>query len=211
MPKKKRTASSRRWLDEHEGDAWVHKAREEGYRSRAVYKLLEIDERDRLIRKGIAIVDLGAAPGAWCQYVLRRTGGDAKLFGLDLLPIEPIDGVQLLQGDFRDDEVLEALNTALGETRRLDLVLSDMAPNMRGVKAADQPAMMYLAELAMAFAEQQLKPGGSFLVKLFQGEGFDAYLKQLRDRFGSVVIRKPEASRSRSAELYLLARNFRLV
>ena len=209
--KRKRTASSRRWLDEHEADAYVTRARREGYRSRAVYKLAEIDERDKLVRKGMAVVDLGAAPGAWCQYLLRRTGGDLQLFGLDLLPIEPIEGAELIQGDFREDAVLEALNTALGAERKLDLVLSDMAPNMRGVKAADQPAMMYLTELAAEFAFSRLKPGGSFLVKLFQGEGFDAYLQLLRDRFASVIIRKPEASRARSAELYLLARNHRLV
>ena len=211
MPKKKRSASSRRWLDEHETDPWVRKAREDGYRSRAVYKLQEIDEKDRLIRKGMSVVDLGAAPGGWLQYVLRRTGGQVRLFGLDLLPIEPVEGARLLIGDFREASVLTALNAALGGERQLDLVLSDMAPNMTGVKAADQPAMMYLAELALAFALDQLKPGGDLLVKVFQGEGFDACLQQMRRHFGSVAIRKPEASRPRSAEIYLLARNFRLV
>ncbi len=211
MPKKKRSASSRRWLDEHETDPWVRKAREDGYRSRAVYKLQEIDEKDRLIRKGMSVVDLGAAPGGWLQYVLRRTGGQVRLFGLDLLPIEPVEGARLLIGDFREASVLTALNAALGGERQLDLVLSDMAPNMTGVKAADQPAMMYLAELALAFALEQLKPGGDLLVKVFQGEGFDACLQQMRRHFGSVAIRKPEASRPRSAEIYLLARNFRLV
>ena len=211
MPKKKRSASSRRWLDEHETDPWVRKAREDGYRSRAVYKLQEIDEKDRLIRKGMSVVDLGAAPGGWLQYVVRRTGGQVRLFGLDLLPIEPVEGARLLIGDFREASVLTALNAALGGERQLDLVLSDMAPNMTGVKAADQPAMMYLAELALAFALEQLKPGGDLLVKVFQGEGFDACLQQMRRHFGSVAIRKPEASRPRSAEIYLLARNFRLV
>ena len=208
---KKRSASSSRWLAEHEADPYVKAAREAGWRSRAVFKLEEIDQKERLIRPGQCVVDLGAAPGGWCQYVVKKQQGSGRVLGLDLQEIEPLQGVELLQGDFREESILHALEQALGGERQVDLVLSDMAPNMRGVSAADQPASMYLAELALDFAAQQLKAGGDFLTKVFQGEGFDAYLAEMRNRFAKVSIKKPKASRGRSREVYLLARGHRLV
>lgn len=204
----RRSASSARWLAEHESDPWVQRARSEGWRSRAVFKLAEIDARDRLLRPGMRIVDLGAAPGGWMQYVLRRTSGQVRLIGLDLLPIEPLAGAEFLQGDFRSEAVLHGLQALLGDNRGLDLVLSDMAPNMRGVRAADQPAAMLLAELAADFAAAHLERGGTLLVKAFQGEGFDALLARLRGEYERVALRKPRASRPRSPEVYLLARGF---
>lgn len=208
---KKRSASSSRWLAEHEADPYVKAARQAGWRSRAVFKLEEIDLKERLIKPGQCIVDLGAAPGGWCQYAVKRQRGNGRVVGLDILPIDPLDGVELIQGDFREESILHALEDHLGGERQVDLVLSDMAPNMRGVSAADQPAAMFLAELAVDFAGRQLKPGGDFLAKVFQGEGFDDLLADLRNRFAKVSIKKPKASRDRSREVYLLARDHRLV
>lgn len=208
---KKRSASSSRWLAEHESDPYVKAARDAGWRSRAVFKLEEIDQRDRLLKPGIKLVDLGAAPGGWCQYASKRMNGQGRIFALDLLEMAPLPGVEFLQGDFHEQSVLDQLQAMLGGERQLDLVLSDMAPNMRGVAAADQPAAMLLAELALEFAVAQLRSGGNFLTKAFQGEGFDAYLAQMRQHFATVTIRKPKASRDRSREVYLLARNHRLV
>ena len=203
-----RSKSSARWLREHFTDEYVKRAQQEGYRSRAVYKLLEIHEKDRLLRPGLTVVDLGAAPGGWSQLAVRLVGGSGQVIALDILPMEPLPGVECIEGDFRETAVLEQLLTAL-DGRTVDVVLSDMAPNTSGVKAVDQPAVMYLAELALDFARQLLRPGGDFLVKVFQGEGFDTYLKALRAAFATVTPRKPRASRARSAEQYLLARNYR--
>lgn len=207
---KKRSASSKRWLHEHRADAYVKQARHEGYRSRAVYKLEELDQRDRLLKPGISIVDLGAAPGGWCQYIQRRLGGKARVVALDVLPMDPIPGITFIQGDFREPAVLEALEAAIGEAK-VDLVLSDMAPNISGIDAADQAGSAHLAELALEFARTRLKPGGVLVTKLFQGEGFDEFLKNLRQAFGKVALRKPKASRPRSREIYLVARGLRVV
>lgn len=203
-----RGKSSARWLREHFTDEYVKRAQKEGYRSRAVYKLLEIHEKDRLLRPGLTVVDLGAAPGGWSQLAAQLVGGRGAVIALDLLPMEPLPGVGFIQGDFRETAVLERLLEMLNG-RPVDLVISDMAPNTSGVKAVDQPRGMYLAELALDFARQCLRPGGDLLVKVFQGEGFDAFLKNLRAAFTTVAPRKPKASRARSAERYLLARNYR--
>lgn len=205
----KRTKSSKRWLAEHAGDEHVLRARKEGWRSRAVYKLEELQRRDRLIRPGMIIVDLGAAPGAWSQYASHLLRGEGEVFALDILPMDPLPGVTFIQGDFRDDESLEALQLALGD-RPVDLVMSDMAPNISGVAAVDQPRAMYLAELALDFASKSLKTGGNFVCKVFQGEGFQAFVATVRKGFGHVKVRKPEASRPRSREVYLVARNYGL-
>jgi len=198
-----RSKSSRRWLAEHFDDHWVRQAQQQGYRSRAAYKLIEIIGKDPIVGPGDRVVDLGAAPGGWCQVIAPIVGEAGRLIALDILPMEPIDGVTFIHGDFTEAEPLMALEEALaGE--KAQLVLSDMAPNMSGVKAVDQPRAMYLAELALDFASQWLEPGGHFLVKVFQGEGFDAFLRELRDRFDRVVVRKPDASRARSREVYLL-------
>lgn len=202
----KSSSSSRSWLREHFSDEYVKLAQQQGYRSRAVFKLAEIDERDRLFKPGMIVIDLGAAPGGWSQYAAQRIGRRGKIIALDILPMEALPGVSFIQGDFQDDAVLRELNQAMaGE--RADLVLSDMAPNMSGMNAVDQPRAMYLAELALEMAVQMLNPSGSFLVKLFQGEGIDAFQREVRSAFSSVVVRKPKASRSRSREVYLLARN----
>ena len=201
----KRSKSSSRWLGEHFADEYARRAQAEGWRSRAVFKLEEIDAKDRLIRPGMTIVDLGAAPGGWSQYVARRLGGRGRVIALDILDMEPLDGVEFLQGDFTEEAPLERLLEAAGKNMSIDLVLSDMAPNMSGMDAIDQPKGMYLAELALDLAVQVLKPGGALLVKVFQGEGFDAFLAALRARFSRVVVRKPKASRARSREVYLLA------
>ncbi|MGQ0585984.1 MAG: 23S rRNA (uridine(2552)-2'-O)-methyltransferase RlmE [Gammaproteobacteria bacterium] len=204
---KKRSASSKRWLREHETDPYVQKARREGYRSRAVYKLEELDQRDRLLKPGISIVDLGAAPGGWCQYIERKLGQRVRIVATDILPMDPVAGTNFtfIRGDFREAVVLAQIEAAVGADR-VDLVLSDMAPNISGVDAADQAGSVHLAELALEFARARLKPGGAFVVKLFQGEGFDAYLKLLRQAFTKVALRKPKASRPRSREIYLVAR-----
>ena len=207
---KKRSASSKRWLHEHRSDAYVKQARYEGYRSRAVYKLEELDQRDHLLRPGISIVDLGAAPGGWTQYIGRRLGDKVRLVALDVLPMDPVPGATIIQGDFRDAGVLARLEAAVG-TAKVDLVLSDMAPNISGVDAADQAGSVLLAELALDFARAHLRPGGALVVKLFQGEGFDAFLGNLRQAFEKVALRKPKASRPRSREIYLVARGLRVV
>jgi 23S rRNA (uridine2552-2'-O)-methyltransferase len=200
--------SSRSWLKEHFDDAFVKQARKDGYRSRAVYKLKEIDEKDRLIKPGTLVIDLGSAPGSWCEYLVRKLNGTGRIIALDILPMDAMRGVEFIQGDFLQDEVLQTLLDSLGNTRA-DLVISDMAPNMSGQQAVDIPRAMLMAELALDFAQQVLKPGGGLLVKLFQGDGFDAYLKLVREQFGRVVMRKPKASRDRSREIYTLASGFK--
>lgn len=207
---KKRSASSKRWLHEHRSDAYVKQARHEGYRSRAVYKLEELDRRDHLLRPGISVVDLGAAPGGWCQYIRKRLGDRASVVALDILPMDPIPGVTIIQGDFREADVLAQLEAAVGSPN-VDLVLSDMAPNISGIDSADQAGTVHLAELALDFARNRLKPGGTLVTKLFQGEGFDDFVKSLRQSFDKVVLRKPKASRPRSREIYLVARGHRVV
>ena len=199
-----RSKSSSRWLREHFDDVYVKKAQAEGVRSRAVYKLEELIERDRLLKPGITVVDLGAAPGGWSQLVRQRLGDTGKVVALDILPMQGIAGVDFLQGDFREADVLSQLEARL-DNQKVDLVLSDMAPNMSGVALADQIRSMDLAELALDFSKQWLKPGGSFLIKLFQGTGFDDYLRRLRADFSRVSMRKPKASRARSREVYALA------
>ncbi len=197
--------SSQRWIDEHKSDIYVKQAKVEGYRSRAVYKLAQLDARDRLFRPHMTVVDLGAAPGGWSQWVIKHY--QVKIFAVDILPIIPLPGVHFIQGDFREQCVLEQLITELGEYKT-DLVMSDMAPNICGIKDVDQPRMMLLAELARDLAFDVLNTSGHFLSKIFQGEGFDAYVKGLRPYFKKVIIRKPEASRSRSSEVYVLAKHF---
>lgn len=203
-----RSKSSQRWLREHFGDAHVREAQRHGYRSRAVFKLGEIDGKDALIRPGMRIVDLGAAPGSWSQYCAERLGGSGRIVAIDLLPMEPLAGVEVLHGDFTEEAGLQAVQATLAGVA-VDLVLSDMAPNISGQSAVDQPRAMYLAELALDFAMVALRPGGDLLVKVFQGEGFDDYLRALRGRFARVQTRKPRASRDRSREVYLLARRLR--
>ena len=203
-----RSKSSQRWLKEHHADPFVKKARAEGMRSRAVYKLEELVERDRLLRRGMTVVDLGAAPGGWSQWVRRELGDSGRVIALDILDMPPLAGVEFLHGDFRDDDVLSRLESTL-DGQPVDLVLSDMAPNKSGLDAVDMPRAMYLAELAMDFADRHLCEGGTFLIKLFQGVGFDDYVRDLRRRYEKVTIRKPEASRKRSPEVYALARGRR--
>ena len=208
-----RTKSSSRWLREHFDDEYVQRAQREGWRSRAVYKLEELDQKYRLIKPGMSIVDLGAAPGGWSQYAARVVGRNGQVFALDILPMEPLSDVRFLQGDFRDEAVLAQIESELAGpdgTRPVDLVMSDMAPNISGVDAVDQPRTMYLVELAMDFARTHLRPGGTFICKVFQGEGFDALVRQLRQEFGRVVVRKPKASRPRSSEVYLVASDRKL-
>lgn len=205
-----RSVSSQRWLHEHFTDTYVQRAKREGWRSRAVYKLIEMQERDRILRPGQVVVDLGAAPGGWSQYAAGVIGDTGRLFALDILPMDSFAGVDFIQGDFTEEAVFEQLLERL-EGRAVDVVLSDMAPNMSGQDSVDQPRTMYLAELALDFATRVLGPQGVYLVKLFQGEGFDAYLRELRSQFASVTMRKPDASRSRSREIYALARNPRVV
>jgi len=200
-----RSKSSYRWLREHFDDEYVKKAQRQGYRSRAVYKLDEIQQKDRIIKPGMAIVDLGAAPGSWSQYASGLLGAKDRVVAMDILPMEPLAGVTFVQGDFREDDVLDKLLQAL-EGKEVDLVMSDMAPNISGMDAVDQPRSMYLTELAVDFAERVVRPGGGLLIKVFQGEGFDELLRGLRSNYNKVVIRKPRASRPRSREVYALAR-----
>lgn len=202
-----RSRSSQRWLREHFDDHYVREAQRQGYRSRALFKLREIDEKDRLLRPGMTVVDLGAAPGGWSQYCAERVGSGGTVIALDILPMDALADVTVIQVDFTEEEALRRLDELLAG-RPVDLVLSDMAPNMSGQKAVDQPRAMYLMELAADFAGSALAPGGDFLVKAFQGEGFDEYLRALRARFARVRSRKPGASRDRSREVYLLARQF---
>ncbi|MGA9343112.1 MAG: 23S rRNA (uridine(2552)-2'-O)-methyltransferase RlmE [Rhodanobacteraceae bacterium] len=203
-----RSNSSTRWLQEHFRDPYVRRAQAEGWRSRAVFKLDELIDRQRLLKPGMMVVDLGAAPGGWSQMVRERLGESGRVVALDILPMQGIAGVDVVCGDFREAGVLEALNQALGGVP-VDLVLSDMAPNLSGMSAIDQPRAMELAELAEEFAATHLARGGAFLTKLFQGAGFDDYIRRLRLRYGQVSIRKPKASRARSPEVYALAREKR--
>ncbi len=200
-----RSKSSKRWLNEHFEDVYVRMAQQQGLRSRSAFKLLELHEKYGLVRKGMTVVDLGAAPGGWCQVVLPLVGSGGRVFALDILDMEPLDGVTFIQGDFTEDDALQALEDAL-EGRPVDLVLSDMAPNMSGMTTIDQAKAMYLAELALEFVKSHLKPGGDFVVKLFQGADFDGYVREVRSLFEKVLVRKPKASRPRSREVYLLAR-----
>ena len=202
-----RSKSSSRWLKEHFNDHWVKQAQIQGWRSRAAFKLLELDEKDRLLKPNQVVVDLGAAPGGWSQVAIKKVKS-GKVFALDILSMEHINDVIFIEGDFREDAPLQKLQAALNGSP-VDIVLSDMAPNISGVRPADQASAMYLAELALDFACQHLRNGGDFVCKVFQGEGFDGYLRQVRSKFGKVVSRKPTASRPRSREHYLVARNFR--
>lgn len=195
-------------MREHVNDPYVQLAKKEGWRSRAAFKLMEIDDKDKLLRHGEVVVDLGATPGGWSQVAVQRVGGGGLVFALDLLEMDPIHGVHFIQGDFREDEVLQQLEEKLGD-RRVGLVMSDMAPNMSGVPLVDQARVMHLAELGLEFSRAHLKPDGAFLVKVFQGSDFEAFVKAMRATFRTVVVRKPDASRDRSAEIYLLGRTLR--
>ena len=203
-----KTRSSKRWLSEHHNDSYVKRAREEGYRSRAVYKLLEIHERDRLLRPGMTVVDLGAAPGGWSQVAARLVGGKGQVIALDILSMEPLPGVDFIQGDFREQAIYDILLTKLAG-RPVDLVISDMAPNISGMRAVDQPRSMYLVELAADFSKEVLREGGCLVTKAFQGAGFQELVRDLHRRYEKVATRKPQASRARSRETYILARGFR--
>ena len=198
-----RSKSSKRWLQEHHQDEYVQKARAQGYRSRAVFKLDEMQRKDQLLKPGQLVLDLGAAPGGWSEYASRIVGDSGRVIALDLLPIEPIAGVEFLQGDFTEQETLDRLLALLGDSR-VDLVLSDMAPNLSGMDSVDQPRSIYLAELAFELASEFLSKNGVFVVKIFQGEGSDALISSFRSRFRSVKLRKPDASRSRSREIYAI-------
>ncbi len=204
----KRSKTSKAWMQEHVNDFYVKQAQQDGYRSRAAYKLLEIAARDRLFYQGMRVVDLGAAPGGWSQVVTGQLAGNGQIIALDLLPMATIPHVQFIQGDFQEAEVLAKLEGLLAG-KKIQLVLSDMAPNMSGMDSVDQPRSLYLAELAAEFALEWLEPSGVFLVKVFQGEGFQAYLQQLRQYFVTVSARKPKASRDRSREVYLLCRGLK--
>ena len=199
-----RSSASKRWLQAHSDDAWVKRSRQEGYRSRASYKLKEIQHRDRLLRPGMTVVDLGAAPGGWSQVAAEAVDTCGRVIACDLLPMDPLPGVQFVQGDFTDRAVLERVLTAVGEDGA-DLVISDMAPNLSGMSAIDQPRALHLAELALDLARTVLKPGAYFLVKLFHGAGLDDFRGQLEAEFRSLRVRKPRSSRARSREIYLLA------
>lgn len=204
-----RSKSSKKWLQEHFDDVYVKKAQAEGYRSRAIYKLKEIDEKEQLIKPGMVVVDLGAAPGGWTQYLSRKMDGRGTIIALDILPMDFLPGVEFILGDFQEESVLNQLLASLPSTG-VDLVLSDMAPNMSGNVAVDIPRAMYLAELAFDFGDKTLKTGGNLLMKIFHGTGFDDLIKQARQQFKQVSIRKPLASRSRSRETYLLAKGYNL-
>ncbi|HLV48342.1 MAG TPA: 23S rRNA (uridine(2552)-2'-O)-methyltransferase RlmE [Aliidiomarina sp.] len=209
MGQKKRTASSRRWLKEYFSDPYVHKAHKQGLRSRAVFKLEEIQKRDRILRPKQVVVDLGAAPGSWSQYVATLQNGEGEVIACDILEMDSLPGVEFLQGDFREEDVLQALLNRIGGPN-VDVVLSDMAPNMSGNESVDIPRSMYLVELALEMCREVLKPNGSFVVKVFQGEGFDDFLKDVRSAFTTVKVRKPDSSRSRSREVYLVATGYKL-
>jgi len=201
----KRTKTSKQWMMEHVNDVYVQRAKAEGYRSRAAYKLIEVAARDKLLKPGMVVVDLGAAPGGWSQVAAAKTGAGGRVIAVDLLPMDSLRNVTFLQGDFRDEAVAQALERELAG-RPIDLVLSDMSPNISGIALSDQARAMHLAELALEFAVKHLKPGGSLLVKVFQGSGFQEFLREMRSRFMHVMTRKPEASRGRSNELYLLGK-----
>lgn len=205
----KQKKKSKQWMQAHVNDPYVQQAQREGWRSRAVFKLKEIDEKDKLLKPGMTVIDLGATPGSWSQYAVKRIAPGGRLIALDLLDFEPMPGVEFIQGDFREDAVLERLKSALAG-RQADLVLSDMAPNMTGIAATDSAQVIHLAELTLDFAWRHLKPGGDLLVKVFQGAGFMELRKAMQAAFETLATRKPAASRDRSAELYLLARKKRL-
>jgi len=209
--KNKRGKVDRAWLYDHLNDPYVKKAQGQGYRARAAYKLLEINEQHRLVGPGSAVVELGSAPGAWSQYLSRTLGGQGMVVALDLLPMEPVTGVQFIQGDFRDDDTLAQLQQTLAQrgVARLDAVLSDMAPNLSGVAVADAARMSHLVELAVAFAQAHLKPEGVLLVKLFHGSGYSQLVRLFKDHFVQVKPLKPKASRARSAETFLLGRGLK--
>lgn len=206
MPKKR--SSSKAWLKEHREDPYVQQAQREGYRSRACYKLLELQQRDRLFRPGMTVLDLGSAPGGWSQVAARLVGHSGRVVASDILPMDSIAGVEFIQGDFTEEAVFRQILAAVSGLP-VDLVMSDMAPNMSGMNAVDQPRSIYLVELALSLARQVLAPGGVFVSKVFQGEGFDAVFRDLRDSFDKVLTRKPRASRPRSREVYLVARGYR--
>ncbi|MDF2867961.1 MAG: rlmE [Gammaproteobacteria bacterium] len=199
-------AKNRQWIRRHINDPYVKLSQKEGYRSRAVYKLSEIHDRDKLFHAGMTVIDLGAAPGGWSQLAMELVGDRGQIFALDILPMDSIAGVTFVQGDFTEAETYQALQELL-QKKQVDLIISDMSPNLSGQKAVDQPRSIYLAELALDFAEQHLKPGGDLLIKIFQGEGFDELNQQLRRLFAKVLIRKPKASRDCSREVYCLAKN----
>ena len=203
-----RSKSSQRWLKEHFDDPFVKMAQKDGYRSRASYKLLEVQEKDRILRPGMTVIDLGSAPGGWSQVTSRVIGDKGTLIASDILPMAAIADVTFIEGDFTEERVFNEIMDAVGNNP-VDLVISDMAPNMSGVRTADQAAAMYLCELALDLASKVLRPGGDFLIKVFHGEGFDAYLRDVRSRFEKVQMRKPASSRDRSREQYLLARGMR--
>ncbi len=207
MSKPRRSGGS--WRERQERDPYVQRARREGWRSRAVFKLEQIDQKERLLKPGMVVVDLGSAPGSWSQYVTEKLKGRARIVAVDLLPMDSLADVEFVEGDFRDDDILARLLELVGDDGA-DLVMSDMAPNISGTKAVDQPRSMYLVELALDMARQVLKPGGNFVTKLFQGEGFDEFVKDARNSFERVRVIKPKASRPGSREVYLVARNFSL-
>ena len=204
----KKSHSSKQWLRRHVNDPYVQRSKKEGYRSRSAYKLLEIDERDKLLRPGQLIVDLGSAPGGWSQVAAKNVGAQGRVVAIDLLPMEPVDGVAFVEADFTSAAGLDAVRKAL-RGRKVDLVLSDMAPNMSGIAVSDQARVMALAEIALDFARLHLQPEGALLVKVFQGEGIDEYVRLARASFRKVLVRKPESSRGESAEQYLLARGLK--
>jgi len=209
-----KSKSSKNWLKEHFDDAWVQKSREDGYRSRASYKLLEINKADKLIKPGMTVVDLGSAPGGWSQVAVGLVGQKGRVIASDILAMDPIQDVIFVQGDFTEDACFQEILSHVRDSGSLgdhcvDLVISDMAPNLSGMAAIDQPKSMYLVELALDFANSTLKPGGAFLTKVFQGDGFEALLKELRQQYTQVLTRKPDSSRSRSKETYLLAKGFK--
>ncbi|WP_296803323.1 23S rRNA (uridine(2552)-2'-O)-methyltransferase RlmE [Thiolapillus sp.] len=203
-----RSKSSHQWMQRHVNDEYVQRAQRDGYRSRASYKLLEIQEKDKVLKPGQVVVDLGAAPGGWSQVAAGIVGSKGKVLAMDILEMDGIPGVEFLQGDFREQEVMDQLINLL-EGRAVDLVVSDIAPNASGVRAVDQPRAMYLAELVLDFARTTLKPGGAFVTKLFQGEGFDDFIRDARSSFTRVVTRKPKSSRPKSREVYVVATGYK--
>jgi len=203
-----RSKSSARWLKEHVNDPFVKQAQKDGYRSRASYKLKELSDKDKLIKPGMLVIDLGSAPGGWSQVASELVGDHGKLIASDILPMDPLPGVDFIQGDFTEEAVFDQIMAAIGG-QPVDVVISDMAPNLSGISSVDQAASIYLIELALDMANQVLKPKGSFVAKAFQGEGYDAFVTQVREQFDSVVIRKPDSSRARSREVYVVGRGFK--
>ncbi|HSG04152.1 MAG TPA: 23S rRNA (uridine(2552)-2'-O)-methyltransferase RlmE [Marinobacterium sp.] len=203
-----RSKSSARWLKEHVNDRFVKQAQKDGYRSRASYKLLELNDKDKLIKPGMLVIDLGSAPGGWSQIAGELVGEQGKLIASDILPMDPLPDVEFIQGDFTEESVFNQIMSAING-RPVDVVISDMAPNLSGISSADQASSIYLIELALDMARQVLKPSGSFVAKAFQGEGYDAFVSQVREQFDTVVIRKPDSSRARSREVYVVGKGFR--